>query len=172
MKSVVLVVVGSMVLGGCTGPSLQIASKGKFYNLESKSVGALDASVKTVITFYCSPEADRYEEVATENGTARCDGRFIVLDINQGKQTGYLTGVFSSAIQGAAFAGGMYLLGDGIGDSGSKTTNNNDTTSTGGSSSAAAGSTSISGAKASASSQSISKGGAGGSVNNGYRRHR
>lgn len=159
MKQIWMVVVVAMVLGGCTGPALDMAANGSFYNLESKSTGAIESSLKTLITFMCVKDTDNYEEITVNGNTAKCDGRFVILDRNQANQTGYMTGVMSSAIQGGAFVGGMYLLGNGIGDSGSRTTNNNNTASQGGNSS----SLGVGGQGGSATS--ASQGGAGG---NGY----
>ena len=158
---VVSLVFGSLVMGGCTGPGMKLSSKGQFYNLESSSTGALDPSLKTLITFACVPEEGRYESVKVDDELAECHGRFVVLDKNQAQQTGYMTGVFAAALQSGAFVGGMYLLGDGIGDSGSKTTNNNDTSSNGGNSLSSARSDAYSNSNAAA----AASGGAGG---NGY----
>lgn len=169
----------AMVLGGCTGPAINMSANGDFYNLESKSTGALNSSLKTLVTFMCVKDVTNYEEIIVNDEKATCQGRFVVLDKNQAQQTGYMTGVMSAAIQGGAFVGGMYLLGDGIGDSGSRTTNNNDTSSHGGNSnslsSARSDAYSNSNAAAAASGGAGGngyggkggRGGAGGSVNNG-----
>lgn len=159
MKQTWMVVMVAWWLGGCTGPAIDMAANGSFYNLESKSTGAWDSSLKTLVTFMCVKDTVNYEEITVNGNTARCDGRFVVLDKNQAQQTGYMTGVTSAAIQGGAFVGGMYLLGNGIGDSGSKTTNNNSTSSNGGNSLSSARGEAFSNSNAAA----AASGGAGGS---------
>ena len=139
-------------LVGC-GSGLTLKPNGNFYQLESGTTNAFRPSLTTMTTFMCVPEEGVQQRIRVDEEVAECQGRFQVLNTNYGSQPGALTGVFGAMIQGGAIVGGAYLLGDGIRDSGDKTTINQ---TGGGASSSATGGKAISHASSKASSLSKS----------------
>jgi hypothetical protein len=66
----------------------------------------------------CQAKADNPTEPDYTRCTDAVDPRYATV-------SGYADGIGAAAVHSAGFVGGMYLLGQGIGDSGSRTTNTN-----------------------------------------------
>lgn len=137
MKFLFAILTSLLLLTGCTGLSLDHKQMGSFHNIESKSVGALDPSLKTVITILCmeQPNSGNFERFYVDNAHEEeiiCNGHFVFLDKNSGQQTGFATGVTTTAIEGGAMAGTGYFVYKGLKASGDDNVTNNTNSSAGG----------------------------------------
>lgn len=137
MKVILAILTSLLLLTGCTGLSLDHKQMGSFHNIESKSVGALDPSLKTVITILCmeQPNSGHFERFYVDNAHQEeiiCNGHFVFLDKNSGQQTGFATGVTTTAIEGGAMAGTGYFVYKGLKASGDDNVTNNTNSSAGG----------------------------------------
>ena len=187
MKGVLLVVVGSALLGGCAGVETYFDKDTGTQNIDSGTVNAFNPSASVlevrrcngaVIEPYTTSEEHDYGDgtklIVEKHHPISCEGEWVNIATVPATQPGWAT-VWNGIVDGFFFVWGMDRLGDGIGDSGSTTNNTNGSTSNGGQTinSNANLNQAVSSSKSSAASKSISRSSSsakGGSVN--YGKHR
>ena len=158
MKSAVLVVVGSVLLGGCGGHSMEIVGNMRY--LYSHDINALSPSLTIGTVQECVKEEGYHEVTRIDDKLHHCYGQYVTRAYPYAGQKGYLDigGVVEAGIYGTATVIAADKIGDGLTKSGSKTSNINNT------SGGTANSSSL-GVGTGGSATSAAQGGAGG---NGY----
>ena len=131
MKSAVLVVVGSVLLGGCAASSTLKLENGLLIE-EAGQTNLFRPSLSVMQVSKCVEQEGVTTVIDIDGNSHTCYGKYVPIAVVQGTQAGSMTGLGGAMIQGGAIVGGAYLLADGIRDSGDRTTNTNNTSSEGG----------------------------------------
>lgn len=116
---VLLVMVMGLMMMGCVGSGIKAENGMIIRTAGETNMFRPSLSVMEVLT--CVKVEGQLTQITVDGVTETCNGEFKQLALVQGTQAGAMTGIGSAAVQGGAIVGAGYLIGKGIGDSGSTT---------------------------------------------------